>query len=275
MLMPLGWESVALVPMGWGVDGIRTIAGTVAGWPGAAQPLPAMPLAGLLILIAGGLWLCLWRRRWRLLGVPLIGMGLLSMLLVRQPDILISEDGDLMAVRDEAGGYVLSSVTRADFEREIWLRRAGQEAAAPWPAEGYGVDGRLACDSLGCLYRLHGLLIALAREPAALAEDCKTADIVISVDSNRLDCPKPLARIDWRDRRRNGAYAIWVAEDGSFEIVAVDDLRGRRPWVRQAEWRLALGDAAALHVKRVERRTGEKAQRIVRRFDDRLAGSIE
>lgn len=235
MLMPFGWESVALVPMGWGVDAIRAIAGTVAGWPGAAQPLPAMPLAGLLVLIAGGLWLCLWRRRWRLLGVPLIALGMLSMLLVRQPDILVSEDGDLMAVRDEAGGYVLSSVTRADFEREIWLRRAGQEAAAAWPAEGYGVDGRLACDSIGCLYRLHGRLIALAREPAALSEDCKIADIVISVDSIRLDCPKPLARIDWRDRRRNGAYAIWIADDGTFEIVAVDDLRGRRPWVRQAE----------------------------------------
>jgi competence protein ComEC len=235
MLMPFGWESVALVPMGWGVDGIRYIAGAVAGWPGAAQPLPAMPLAGLLILIAGGLWLCLWRRRWRFLGVPLMALGLLGMLFVRQPDILISEDGDLMAVRNTAGDYVLSSLTRAGFEREIWLRRAGQEEGQAWPVEGYGADGRLSCDSLGCLYRIHGRLIALAWEPAALAEDCRTADIVISVDSIRLDCPQPLARIDWRDRRRNGAYAIWIAEDGSFEIVAVDDLRGRRPWVRQVE----------------------------------------
>jgi competence protein ComEC len=235
MLMPFGWESVGLVPMGWGVDAIRYIAETVAGWPGAAQPLPAMPLAGLLLLVSGGLWLCLWRRRWRLLGVPLIALGLLGMLFVRQPDILVSEDGDLMAVRDHAGNYVLSSITRARFEREIWLRRAGQEQAEAWPVEGYGAEGRLACDILGCVYRLNGRLIALAREPAALAEDCRTADIVISVDSIRLDCAKPMVRIDWRDRRRNGAYAIWIADDGSIEIVAVDDLRGRRPWVRHME----------------------------------------
>jgi len=45
-----------------------------------------------------------------------------------------------------------------------------------------------------------------------LAEDCEMADIAISADSIRLDCSKPLARIDWRDRRRNGAYAIWIAD---------------------------------------------------------------
>jgi competence protein ComEC len=235
MLMPFGWESVALVPMGWGIDGIRYIAATVAGWPGAAQPLPALPLPGLLILITGGLWLCLWRRRWRYLGVPLMALGMLTMLFVRQPDILVSEEGDLLAVRDTGGNYLLSTVTRAGFERKIWLRSVGQEEAEAWPVEGYDAGGQLACDSLGCLYRSHGRLIALAQEPAALAEDCQTADIVVSVDSIRLDCPRPLARIDWRDRRRNGAYAIWIADDGGFKIVAVDDLRGRRPWVRQVE----------------------------------------
>jgi competence protein ComEC len=235
MLMPFGLESWALVPMGWGIDGIRLIADTVAGWPGAAQPLPPMALAGLLVVVAGGLWLCLWRRRWRLLGVPLMLLGLLGALFVRQPDILVSEEGDLMAVQDEAGGYVLSSLSRAGFERDIWLRRAGLDRGEAWPAEGYGADGRLSCDSLGCLYRIHGRLIALALEPAALAEDCRVADIVVSVESIRLDCPAPVARIDWRDRRRHGAYALWIADDGTVEIVAVDDLRGQRPWVRKVE----------------------------------------
>jgi len=235
MLMPFGLESWALVPMGWGIDGIRLIAGTVAGWPGAARPLPAMPLAGLLMVIAGGLWLCLWRRRWRLLGVPLMLLGLLGALFMRQPDVLVSEEGDLIAVQDESGNYVLSSLSRAGFERDIWLRRAGLERGEAWPAEGYGADGRLSCDGLGCLYQIHGRLIALALEPAALVEDCRAADIVISVESIRLDCPGPLARIDWRDRRRNGAYALWIADDGSFKIVAVDDLRGQRPWVRKVE----------------------------------------
>ena len=144
MLMPFGLESWALIPMGWGIDGIRIIADTVAGWPGAAQPLPAMPLMGLLTVVAGGLWLCLWRRRWRLLGVPLMLLGLLGALFVRQPDVLVSEEGDLMAVQDGSGGYALSSLTRAGFERDIWLRRAGLERGQSWPAEGYGAGRRLS-----------------------------------------------------------------------------------------------------------------------------------
>jgi competence protein ComEC len=160
-------------------------------------------------------------------------VGVASAFLMRQPDILVSEDGNLIAVRDGSGGYAMSSLTRGSFEREIWLRRAGTEAAAAWPLEGYSPDGRLSCDSLGCLYRLNGRLIALALEPGALAEDCRAADVVISVDSIRIDCPARLARIDWRSRRGNGAYALWIAGDGTVDILAVDDLRGDRPWVRK------------------------------------------
>jgi competence protein ComEC len=184
-LMPFGLEALALVPMGWGIDGIMLIADTVAGWPGAAQPMPGMPMAGLITVVIGGLWLCLWRRRWRWMGVPVMLLGLLSTLLVRQPDILVSEDGDLMAIRDGSGGYLFSSLTRSKFEREIWLRRAGLENGAAWPAEGYSPDGKLACDSQGCIHRIHGLTVALTLEPAALPEDCRRADIVISVDSIR------------------------------------------------------------------------------------------
>lgn len=250
-LMPFGLEALALVPMGWGIDGILLIADTVAGWPGAAQPMPGMPLAGLITVAIGGLWLCLWRRRWRFLGIPVMLLGLLSTLLMRQPDILVSEDGDLMAVRDSDGGYLFSSLTRSKFEREIWLRRAGLENGAAWPAEGYSPDGGLACDSQGCIHRIHGLTVALALEPAALPEDCRRADIIISVDSIRGECAAPI-RIDWRDRRRNGGYALWIDKDGAVEIVAVDDLRGRRPWVAGRGPLSAPDDPPTLEIERVQ-----------------------
>jgi competence protein ComEC len=90
------------------------------------------------------------------------------------------------------------------------------------------------------------------REPAALPEDCRRADIVISVDSIRVDCGAK-HRIDWRDRRRRGAHALWVGEDGSMEIIAVDDLRGRRPWVGAAELPSTARDAAPLEIERLQR----------------------
>jgi hypothetical protein len=96
------------------------------------------------------------------------------------------------------------------------------------------------------------LTVALTLEPAALPEDCRRADIVISIDSIRRDCAAPL-RVDWRDRRRNGAHALWIDEDGAVEIVAVDDLRGRRPWVAGTSPLPSPDDPPALEIERVQR----------------------
>ena len=64
VLMPLGLESWALIPMGWGIDGVvLAVARTVADWPGAVALVPSLPAWGFLLCIAGALWLCLWRRR--------------------------------------------------------------------------------------------------------------------------------------------------------------------------------------------------------------------
>jgi competence protein ComEC len=121
-LMPFGLEALALVPMGWGIDGIMLIADTVAGWPGAAQPMPGMPLAGLITVVLGGLWFCLWRRRWRFLGVPVMLLGCCT-LLVRQPGHPGFRGWHLMAIRDSGGGYL--------FHRSRGSSSAKYGSAAP------------------------------------------------------------------------------------------------------------------------------------------------
>ncbi|MBT3395622.1 MAG: ComEC family competence protein [Alphaproteobacteria bacterium] len=78
VLMPFGLEGLALVPMGWGINGVLWIAETVAGWPGAAHNLPDMPTFGIVMVALGGLWLCLWRTPWRIWGVAGIGAGIMT-----------------------------------------------------------------------------------------------------------------------------------------------------------------------------------------------------
>jgi competence protein ComEC len=77
LLMPFGLERVALVPMGWGVDGLNSIAFHVAAWPQAATLVPSLPGASLWLMTLGGLWFCLWRRRWRLAGLPVVAVALM------------------------------------------------------------------------------------------------------------------------------------------------------------------------------------------------------
>ena len=233
-LMPFGFEALALVPMGWGIDVVLETARTVAAWPASVSYLPAMPLWGAVLVAIGGLWLALWRGTWRWWGIAPVAVGFASIAFVVPPHILVSDDARLVAVVNETGEFVFSQLRANRFEADIWMHRAGQEEREAWPTEGYGADGWLLCDALGCLYRAEEKLVAIAWHAAALAEDCAVADLVISLEPARDLCRESGSRapivIDRFDLWRNGGHAIWLGGD-SIQIRSVAETRGNRPWV--------------------------------------------
>lgn len=233
-LMPLGFEKIALVPMGWGVAALDWVAKAASSWPGAAITLPAMPAASLVVITLGGLWLCLWRRNWRYVGIPVIAAGLVIAAFSRPPDILVDEDAKLMAARAAGGGMMLSSRRAAKLHADSWVRRAGGSAPEPWPNEGTSRDGRLSCDSLGCLYRARGQIAALAQHEGALAEDCEAATVIVSLVPVRRTCRGPTIVIDRFDLWRYGAHAIWL-DPGAVTVATVREWQGGRPWVAGRE----------------------------------------
>ena len=128
LLMPFGLERFALVPMGWGVDGLNAIAFHVAAWPQAATLVPSLPGASLWLMTLGGLWFCLWRRRWRLAGLPVVALALM-LGPGKAPDLLMSEDGRVLGLRDEQGVVHVASARIDRFVTDTWARRSGQEGA--------------------------------------------------------------------------------------------------------------------------------------------------
>lgn len=239
VLMPLHLEWIALVPLGWGVDAVNWVARTVAGWQGAVLFIPTMPDWGLLAFVIGGLWLCLWRGRWRCFGAAGIAVGLISPWLIVAPDLLIDGDGKLTAVKSAGGGLMLSSMRPGattmpkGMTPSTWTRRAGLAMPEPWPRRDASADGTLRCDALGCLYRSKGFLVALPRDPAAVKEDCRIADIVVASVPVGGRCSGPRIVVDRFDLWRQGAYAIWINPDGTARMETVRGSRGERPWVRQ------------------------------------------
>lgn len=229
-MMPFGLERLPLVSMGRGIDAVLAVAHAVAGWSGSVALVPPMPTWGLLLAVAGGLWLCLWHGRWRLLGFGPILLGLATLQLVRPPDVLISGDAKLMAVQGADGRYLLSSRRAGRFVAEGWLRRAGEQEARSWPKEGTSADGRLACDRIGCIYHARGQTVALVRDERALSEDCWAADVVVSTRPVRLACPGARVVVDRFDLWREGGHALWL-EPGRVRVESVNGARGRRPWV--------------------------------------------
>lgn len=234
LAMPLGWEQPFLVMMGWGVDVILAVASFVAGLEGAVLRLRSMASWGYGATVLGGLWLCLWRRTWRLLGLLPLVVGLGSFTWASPPDLFLSGDGRLVALRSAEGSLLFNSRRIARFTAEQWLARAGVEEAGLLPASGELLWPDLACDDYGCILSRAGLEIALVFSGEALEEDCRRADIVLATIAVPRGCGEgpaaPQIVIDRRDLRRDGGLTLWLEEGGRYRLERVAHQRGNRPW---------------------------------------------
>jgi competence protein ComEC len=224
--MPLGLEAWPLWTMARGIDMLIAASDAIAALPGADTTPPPLPAASLLIMTAGLLWLCLWRRRWRLFGIAAIAGGLASApILYAAPDLLVSADGVVTAVRGDdgrlrasgskSGSYVLDQV----FEKE-------REAA-----DGEIRDG-VMCDDLGCILPGRGgVTVAHVRDQAALLEDCERAAIIVATVHVEKKCSASLI-IDAQALRTFGSHAArFEGVEGALRARVITE-RGEhpRPW---------------------------------------------
>ncbi len=226
--MPFGLEGPFLGIMGWGIGQVLWIATSIAAWDLAHASFPTLSGPGLAAMAVGGLWLALWRERWRTLGVAPVLFGLLLFPLQQTPDILVAESGRLVAVRQPEGGYSFSTIRRETFVRESWAASYGVERdldrGAPWP----GRDGH--CDAFGCTVARDGAVIAFSRDPRSLPADCRRADILVAgYPVRRANCPGPERVIDFFALRRGGAHSIAFTR-GGVRIEMVDPPGKSRPW---------------------------------------------
>jgi len=226
VVMPLGLEAIPLYVMGWGIDAMVWTAFRVAELPGAVINVPAMPTLAFLMMVSGGLWLMLWQTRWRLAGLAMIAAGIALAPTLRMPDLLIGRDGALVAVRGPGGELSAVGGSRSSFELQRWVEhdgwRSGTEAAVRGAA--------FACDGTGCSAAVGGIPLAVVRHPAAFAEDCRRAGLLVSDLVSPRDCTRPKAVVDFFAARRQGAHAIYIEPDGTIRIETVAGTRGVRPW---------------------------------------------
>lgn len=244
LLMPVGLEALALIPMGAGIDAMTRCAGLVARLPGAVAHIPAIPTPAFVLVVAGGIWIILWHGRGRALGAGLAIAGLLLAPAMPRPDILIARGGELVAVRGADGGLSALPARKSKFELGRWLEHDGDGRA---PHEASDAQA-FKCDSVGCVARLKGMRLAVARHPAAIAQDCAQADIVVlNVPRPQRGCDARATVIDVFDVWGQGAHALYLEPAAGGEgplgaagsgreaqrIIRIDTVarhRGDRPW---------------------------------------------
>lgn len=163
ILMPLGLGDYPLQVVGFGIAQVNRITAWVSSLDGASFLVVSEPLWGLLLIVLGGLWLCIWRGKVRHWGWLAIFIGILSIGTVAKPDILISADAKVIAVRDNNNRMVVLPSRGKAFIKQQWLEKT---ASNPLNAEEYAklkqiykgkeTDRRwinLVCTKNKCIYK--------------------------------------------------------------------------------------------------------------------------
>ena len=233
-VMPMGILGVVALPfgldapfwrlMGHGVDWMIYVAQWVAHLPGAIGHIHAFGTGPLLLASAGLLLVCLLRTPLRWSGAVLGVVAALWAVTTPRPDILVSADGQSAALRGPDGRLSTLHSGRDTFALSDWLAAD----ADPRGVKDKTLHAGVRCDALGCVGMLKGgRLAAYELSPAAFAEDCSRANVVVSSRSAPGACAATL--IDRNVWRARGAMALRWDGDRFIEEAA-RPVGTDRPW---------------------------------------------
>jgi competence protein ComEC len=204
---PLWWIT------GRAIDLLLALAHLTAAAPGAVFRLPLMPGGAALTMLAGGLWLLLWARRHRWLGLAAMLGGALWAVVTPPPDLIVTGDGRHVAVRDPAGDYAGIRAGHGGFV-DLMLADA---VARDEPLASLALSPDARCSPDACLvtitrngrtWRLLATRTDLMMPFQPLIAACAAADIVVSDRRLPAACRPRWIKLDQPALVRSGGVAI-------------------------------------------------------------------
>lgn len=231
------FDAVGLgAPLWWATDlslrALLWLAHRVAAAPGSSVALPSMPAGAFGLMVAGGLWLALWRTRWRRLGWLPFGAGAAWALLTPTPDLLVTGDGRHLAIRTGAGLALLRD-RAGDYTRAMLAENGGVDGEPLLLAE--QADARCTPDACQAAVRRGGRLVRVLATRSGYRLDwrelvaaCAAADIVVSERRLPAACVPRWLKLDAPTLRRTGGVAVTFA---TGKIVTVRQPGDRHPWL--------------------------------------------
>ncbi len=225
--MPFGFDGVFWHLMGEGIDWMVWVAQWVGNLPGAVGRMRAFGAGPLLAGTAGLLLICLLRTPLRLGGAALLVGASLWAIASPQPDVLVTDDGQTVAIRGPDGRLSILRSSRDSFAVKEWLA-ADADARTPKDAS---LNTGVTCDAVGCIGKLaDGRLASMVLEVEAFAEDCARAAVVVSArEAPSFRCAATL--IDRDVWRTHGAIALrWSGRHFEQDVTLPSGYE--RPWTR-------------------------------------------
>lgn len=240
ILMPLGLEAVPLKVMGAGISVVLEIA----AWFAARSPIDAvgsLPVAAVALFTVGLVIMTALSGRLRLAALPfvIVGTGLIASRDL--PDVLVSEDGRLVAIAGPGRTLHVNRDRPNGFTIENWLH--GMDADRVDKPKGAGSldDARahadassgFACVEKTCLARNgQGRLVAHVPDAVSAFAFCTTADLIVIDDATAGHVCRAgeAAIVTKRDLARQGSAEIRFGTDGAATEIIHAISEPYRPW---------------------------------------------
>lgn len=224
--IPFGFDGVLWRLMGDGIGWMIAVALWVTSLPGSVGRMAAFGTGPLLLGSLGLVVLCLLKTPLRWCGAVMIVLASVLAIRAPLPDVLISADGQAMAVRGADGRLAIHRTGSDAFTIREWLAADGDARLPADPALRAGI----ACDDAGCVARLpDGKLVSRVLAPDAFEEDCRRALVVVTTRDAPPACEA--LTIDRKVSRASGALSL-QRSGGGFEVTAARPVGQDRPWAR-------------------------------------------
>ncbi|KAL7629897.1 UNVERIFIED_CONTAM: hypothetical protein RMT77_019985 [Armadillidium vulgare] len=233
IIIPLGIIYVLLIPLGieWiitplierPIESVLYITNAIANLQYLIIPIRTFPASSIIIITLGLLWLCLWERNWRFLGIFFIVLGICFSTAYKTPDILINADN--VAVKESDN--LLYSLTRKNrnFVVKTFAKQNGQNQILNHTKYS-NPDKRLKCNDYGCIYNKgNSKSVLLAYKKEDILENCGKVDLIIQVSEfNYSVCNTKT--IKYADLGTYGTHSAWLTN----RYVKINTVRSNRPW---------------------------------------------
>ncbi|MFC0245671.1 ComEC/Rec2 family competence protein [Falsochrobactrum ovis] len=229
LMMPFHLDWLPLQIMGFGIELVRRIASFVAQISPDGNP-GVIPKSALLVWTVALVILVVFTSRLRLIALPLVVGGFIIFMRTPLPDILVSEDARLVAVRLNDGNFAINRNRPANFTAENWKSAYLIDRFVP-PQKfnaGTETDHRVfTCEEDICTILLKdGRMLAYTSDPAKREIACNIGDVVILAISG----PKPTCNainsrvIGKQEIALKGALEMWLASSRSVSISYSDEV---------------------------------------------------
>ena len=191
--------------------------------------LPSMPTWAFSLMVIGGIWLCLWNSRVRLLGLALFAIGAAGAAVAPFPDLLVTGDGTHLAVVENGTPLILRD-RAGDYVRSLFAETAGYDGDPDLLEDQPTSD----CSHDACVARLHNGWRLLATRSKyriswkPITDACAAADVVVSDRRLPRGCIPRWLKLDAPTLRRTGGIAIYLDKNPRIDTVA--ERVGEHPW---------------------------------------------